>query len=217
MHKTDPADVAVTVRGQSTPPGTVGTAGESQPLDAVSKFLHLGLAIFGVGAWLIGSGWIGAGAGDYDHPDHFWYLQHRWVGITFTAFLFARILWGFVGPAAARFVNWVPWTWPRFKIVLEDIRTLLRFRIPDHATHVGLPGLVQALGLLVFLWLGVSGLINAVAIAPGLKLTGWPRVIKHWHEIGDVLVPAYLLLHVGGALLHSLTGRHVWKKMLFLE
>lgn len=217
MRKADPPGVVEAVRGRPVQPGAPGIADEPEPLDAVSRLLHLGLAVFGVGAWLIGSGWIGAGAGDYDHPDHFWYLQHRWVGITFTGFLLARILWGFVGPRGARFVNWVPWTWPRFKVVLEDIRGLLRFRVPDHPTHVGLSGLVQALGLLVFLWLGVSGLVNAVAITPGVKLTGWPRVIKHWHEIGDVLVPAYLLLHVGGTLVHSLTGRNVWKKMLFLD
>ncbi len=63
-----------------------------QPLDRVTRFLHLGLAVFGVWAWLIGSGWIGAGAADYERPDHFWYIQHRWVGITFTVFLLARIL-----------------------------------------------------------------------------------------------------------------------------
>ena len=188
-----------------------------QPLDKVSRFLHLGLAVFGVAAWLIGSGWIGAGAGDYDHADHFWYLQHRWIGITFTAFLLARVLWGFVGPASARFVNWVPWSWARFKLVIEDVQGLLRFRIPDRSSHQGLSGLVQSLGLLVFLWLGVIGLMNAVAITPGVKLTGWMREVKELHEIGDVLVPAYLILHVGGALLHSLTGRQVWKKMVFLE
>lgn len=188
-----------------------------QSLDRVTRFLHLGLAVFGVWAWLIGSGWIGAGAGDYDHPDHFWYIQHRWVGLTFTAFLLARILWGFIGPANARFVNWAPWTRSRFKLVIEDVRSLLRFRVTDHPTHVGLSGLVQALGLIVFLWLAVSGLSNAIAITPGVKLTGWPRVIKHWHQIGNVLVPGYLILHVGGTIAHSLAGKQVWKKMLFLE
>jgi len=77
-----------------------------QSLDRLTRFLHLGLAVFGVWAWLIGSGWIGAGAGDCDHPDHFWYVQHRWVGLTFTAFLLARILWGSIGPVNARFANW---------------------------------------------------------------------------------------------------------------
>ncbi|HKT32276.1 MAG TPA: cytochrome b/b6 domain-containing protein [Gammaproteobacteria bacterium] len=187
------------------------------PLDGVSRFLHLGLAVFGVWAWLVGSGWIGAGAGDYKKPDHFWYTQHMWVGITFTAFLLARILWGFVGPESAKFRNWVPWNAALFKPVVEDLRTLLRFRIPDRPSHVGLSGLVQALGLLVFLWIGLTGLVNAFTITPGEKLLGWAHEVKELHETADVLVPAYLILHVGGALLHSLTGRPVWRKMLFLE
>jgi len=111
----------------------------------------------------------------------------------------------------------VPWTRSRFKLVIEDVRSLLRFRVPDHPTHVGLSGLLQALGLLLFLWLGVSGSSNAIAITPGVKLTGWLRVIKHWHQIGNVLVPAYSILHVGGTVAHSLAGKQVWKKMLFLE
>lgn len=188
------------------------------PLDVTTRFLHLGLAVFGIWAWLIGSGWIGAGAGDYDHPDHSWYLQHRWVGITFSVFLLLRILWGFVGPASARFANWVPWTRTRFKAVIEDVQSLLHFRFPLRPTHVGIAGLVQALGLLVFLWIALSGLSNAFFITPGVKLAGhWPRFIKHYHEIGDVLIPLYLILHIGGAITHSLAGKQVWKKMLFLE
>ena len=188
------------------------------PLDGVTRLLHLGLAVFGIWAWLVGSGWIGAGAADYEKPDHYWYLQHRWVGITFTVFLLARILWGFVGPASARFANWVPWTRERMRPVVEDVRSLLHLRIPDRPTHVGLSGFVEALGLLVFLWLALSGLSNAITITPGVKLTAaWPHFIKHWHQIGNVLVPAYLILHVGGTVAHSVLGKQVWKKMLFLE
>lgn len=183
-----------------------------QPLDKVSRFLHLGLAVFGVWAW-----WIGEAADDYKRADHFWYTQHMWVGIVFTAFLLARIIWGFVGPQTARFHNWVPWNAALFKPVIEDLRTFLRFRVPERPTHEGLSGLVQALGLLAFLWLGLSGLALSVLITPGSKLGGWAHEIKELHEIGNVLVPAYLILHVGGTLLHSLTGKQVWKKMLFLE
>ena len=188
------------------------------PLDRVTRFLHLGLAVFGVWAWLIGSGLIGAGAADYEQVDHSWYIQHRWVGITFSVFLFARIIWGVIGPTNVRFANWVPWTRDRFQLVIEDVRSLLRLRIPERPTHVGLSGFVEALGLLVFLWMALSGLSNAITITPGVKLTAaWPHFIKHWHQIGNVLVPAYLVLHVGGTVAHSLVGKQVWKKMLFLE
>lgn len=194
------------------------TATPKSSLDVTTRFLHLGLAVFGIWAWLIGSGWIGAGARDYDHVDHFWYLQHRWVGITFSVFLLLRILWGLIGPDSARFGRWVPWTRERFGAVIEDVRTLLHFRFPLRPTHVGIAGLVQALGLLVFLWIAVSGLCNAFAITPGVKLTvPWLRVVKHYHQIGDVLIPLYLVLHIGGAIAHSLGGKQVWRKMLFLE
>lgn len=185
---------------------------QEKPLDGITRFLHLGLAVFGVWAW-----WIGEAADDYKRADHFWYTQHMWVGIAFTVFLLARILWGLVGPPSARFVNWVPWTWSRFKLVIEDLRTLLRFRVPDRPSHMGLSGLVQALGLLAFLWLGLSGLLLAFTITPGARLTGWADGINELHEIGEVLVPAYLILHVGGTVLHIIAGKQVWKKMLFLE
>ena len=131
--------------------------------------------------------------------------------------MLARIVWGVVGPANARFVNWVPFTRSRFKPVIEDVRLLLHFKVPERPTHVGLSGFVEALGLIAFAWLALSGVINAIEITPGIKLLGWPRVIKEWHEIGDVLVPAYLVLHIGGTIAHSLVGKQVWKKMLFLE
>lgn len=187
-------------------------------LDRVTIFLHLGLAVFGVAAWLVGSGIIGAGADDYDHPDHFWYLQHRWIGITFAVFLLARLVWGFVGPASVRFVNWVPWTRARFHWVVEDLRLLAHFKVPERPPHVGIAGLVQSLGLILFVWLALSGLTNAIAITPGMKLEGWPRVIKYWHAAaGGLLIPAYLILHVGGTIAHSLAGKGIWKKMLFLK
>lgn len=188
------------------------SATREQSLDGVTRFLHLGLVVFGVWAW-----WIGDNAGDYKLANHLWYTQHLWVGITFTVFLLARIAWGIVGPASARFGTWVPWNAARFSLVIEDLRTLARLRVPERPAHQGLSGLVQALGLAAFLWLGLSGLALSVLIEPGSKLVGWPHALKELHEIGEVLVPAYLVLHVGAVLLHSLTGRQVWRKMVFLE
>jgi cytochrome b len=183
-----------------------------EPLDRTTRLLHLGLAVFGVWAW-----WIGDGAGDYKRVAHPGYTQHMWVGIAFTAFLFARIVWGLVGPESARFTNWVPWNASRFRAVIEDLRMLLRFRVPDRSSHLGLAGLVQALGLLAFMWLGSSGLVLALTIMPGAPVTGWVHAIKELHEIGKVLVPVYLILHVGAVALHAIAGKPIWKKMLFLD
>lgn len=183
-----------------------------EPLDRTTRLLHLGLAVFGVWAW-----WIGDRAGDYRRIDHSGYTQHMWIGIAFTAFLLARIVWGVVGPESARFVNWVPWNAARFHTVIEDLRALLRFRVPDRPSHLGLAGLVQALGLLAFLWLGASGVLLALTITPGTVVTGWVHTIKELHEIGKVLVPVYLILHVGAVVLHAVAGKPIWKKMLFLD
>ena len=40
----------------------------------------------------------------------------------------------------------------------RDLRELLRLKLPAHeAGHEGLAGLVQAVGLIAFLWMAVSG------------------------------------------------------------
>lgn len=183
-----------------------------EPLDRATRLLHLGLAVFGVWAW-----WIGDRAGDYKRVAHSGYTQHMWVGIAFTAFLLARIVWGLAGPESARFAKWVPWNAARFRLVTEDLRTLLRFHVPDRPSHLGLAGLVQALGLLAFLWLGASGVLLALTITPGIPVIGWVHAIKELHEIGKVLVPVYLVLHVGAVVLHAIAGKPIWKKMLFLD
>ncbi len=73
------------------------------------------------------------------------------------------------------------------------------------------------MGLPAFLWLGLSGLVLSVVIKPGSDLAGCPDAVKELHEIGEVLVPAYLVLHVGAVILHDLAGKQIWRKMLFLE
>lgn len=181
-------------------------------LDVPTRIFHAGLAVFGVAAW-----WLGEDAGDYHKPDHSGYTIHMWVGLTFTVFLALRLLYGFFGPRELRFAAWVPWTRQRFAAVMDDIRTLLRFRLPEPVTHRGLNALVQSLGLLLFTWQGFAGALMSILIVPGERATGWLHGVKEVHQWAAVWIPTYLALHVGAAVLHSITGRHIWKKMLFLE
>jgi cytochrome b len=184
----------------------------SVKLDVPTRVLHLGLAVFGTWAW-----WIGEDAGDYHKPDHSGYVLHLYVGLAFATVLLLRLLWGFIGPQPLRFAAWFPWTRERFAYVKQDIRTLSRLKMPEPVTHRGLNALVQSVGLVLFTWQGVCGIVMSMAIVPGERATGWLHTLKELHQWGGYWIPAYLGLHVGAAVLHALTGRQIWRKMVFLK
>src|SRR5690348_9618209 len=153
-------------------------------LDIPTRVLHLGLAVSGTWAW-----WIGEDAGDYHKPDHSGYLLHMYVGLAFAGFLLLRLLWGSVGPKELRFTAWFPWTRERFTYVKEDLRTLMRFKLPEPDTHRGLSALVQSLGLVLFTWQGASGALMSLLIVPGERVTGWLHDLKEIHQQGSVWIP----------------------------
>jgi cytochrome b len=188
-------------------------ASQDVKLDVPTRVLHLGLVVFGVWAW-----WIGEDAHDYHKPDHSGYTLHMYVGLTFTAFLAARLLYGFFGPRQLRFSTWVPYTRARLAEAGADLRSLARLKMPEPVTHHGLNAAVQSLGLLLFTWQGFSGVLMAILIVPGEKTTGWLSEVREiHHEWGGIWIPGYLALHVGSAVLHALTGRQIWRKMIFLK
>ncbi len=51
-------------------------------LDAGTRFIHLGLAGFGILAWL--TGYL---AGDYKTARYFWFNLHKWCGLGLAGFL----------------------------------------------------------------------------------------------------------------------------------
>jgi cytochrome b len=181
-------------------------------LDVPTRIMHLGLAVFGVWAW-----WLGEDAHDFHRVNHSGYVLHMYVGLTFAAFLTARLAYGFFGPRELRFSAWVPYTRTRFAAAIADLRTMSRFRIPEPVTHQGLNALVQSLALLLFTWQGVSGTLISMLITPGERVHGWLDTFLDIHSIASVWIPGYLILHVGAVVLHALTGHQIWKKMLFLR
>lgn len=181
-------------------------------LDVTTRILHLGLAICGTWAW-----WLGDGAHDFHRVDHSGYILHMWVGLSFAAFLLLRLGYGFFGPRSQRFSTWMPYTRTRFAHVIADVRTLLRFRIPEPVTHQGLNAAIISLALLLFTFQGISGTIMSVYITPGARPEHWLRPIIELHGTGGVWIPAYLILHVGATVLHALTRHQIWKKMVFMK
>lgn len=181
-------------------------------LDIPTRALHLGVAILGTWAW-----WIGEDAGDYHKPVHPNFILHEYVGLAFSAVLALRLVYGFFGPRPLRFSAWVPYTRERYAAVKQDLRTLLRLRMPEPGVHRGLNAAVQSLGLLLFTWQAVCGTVLSMVIVPGERAVGWVHSLKELHQLASIWIPTYLALHVGATVLHALTGRQIWKKMVFLE
>ena len=181
-------------------------------LDFFVRFLHLGILTCGLLAYLT-SDW----AGDYEHVKHLGFNVHKWLGMGLAFFIALRLFYGLVGPANVRFKHWVPYNKAGLILVWEDIVTLLKFHLPYRQSHQGLAGLVQSFGLLIFSWLAFTGSLMFFYLQPGQKTAGVLHFIKELHEIGESVIPIFLALHVGAVLLHALTGRHLWRKMFFLN
>lgn len=177
--------------------------------DTTTRLIHLLLAAVGVAALVSGQF-----AGDYRRPEHAGFDIHRWVGIAMTFALGLRFVWGLAGPSEVRFSSWFPVTRARLMAVREDLAALARLRIPERAGHGGLAGLVQAIGLLAFAWMAVSGAILFAYLETGARATGWARAVKELHEGAQPVVLAYIGLHVGAVIAHSFAGDPVWRRML---
>jgi cytochrome b len=184
----------------------------SEELDSFTIFLHFGLMMFGVLAWLTGD-W----AGDYKKVKHLGFTVHKMLGMGTALFVGARLFQGFWGPEPARFANWVPYTPERLKLVFEDIRNLFTLKLPDRSPHLGLAGLWEAFGLAVFTWMTATGASMFLFLTPGHKARGLWHTVKELHEVGEWLVPVFLAVHVSAVILHALAGDHRWRKIFFLK
>lgn len=184
----------------------------SNDLDSITRFIHLGITLLGILAWI-----TGYFANDYKRMHHIGFDMHKWLGIGLSLFILLRLIYGFIGPKNVQFINWVPYNKERLLLVWEDILTLLKFQLPDRPTHQGLSGLVQTFGLLVFSWMSITGSLMFFYLQPGSKARGMMHFIKEIHEVGNWLIPIFLGIHGGAVILHALAGNHLWRKTFFLE
>lgn len=181
----------------------------------MSRFVllcHFGMMLFGITAWLTGDA-----ADDHKKYEHFWFTMHSWIGMGLVSSLSLYIAYCTFGPRESRFSNWVPFTKGRLLMVWQDISSLLKFRLQESRSHQGLAGLVQFFGVLVFAGMAATGASMFFLLEPGSKEKGLIHAIKEVHEVGEILIPLYLSIHVGAVLLHSIAGRPVWRRMFFFK
>lgn len=176
----------------------------NKDFSTAAKLIHLGLAGFGIAAYLTGELAEGGSASNG-------YLLHAYLGLSLAAVMITRLVAGMGSGESLGFRHWKLFSKVQMKQVVADLRGLFSWKIPDGDRHSGLAGLVQALGLLIFAWMAFSG-TGLFFIDEASQHTLF-EAIEEAHEAGESLIPLYLIMHVGAVVLHSLVGKPVWQHM----
>lgn len=169
-----------------------------------ARLIHMGLAVFGIAAYLT------AEAAEHS-DDGFGYQLHAYLGLTLMAFILLRAFGGYFGSASMRFSSWSPFSKSQWAQALDDVKNLLQFKLPERGMHEGIAGLVQAFGLIIFAWMGATG--TALYFINESTHGTLFEIFEETHEVGESLIPLFLLMHIGAVIAHSLAGKPNWKKM----
>lgn len=181
-------------------------------IDNVTITLHLSLALFGIIAFLTGD-W----ADDYKKAIHDGFDTHGWLGLAVAVVIAIRLAYGLAGPESSRFSRWIPFTSERLALVWKGISNLIGLRLPDRQSHSYISGLLKSLGLALFAWMALTGSFMFFFLEPGAKANGFAKQVMGMHEVGEALIPAYLVLHIGAVVVHAIFKRQIWRQMVFLR
>ena len=148
------------------------------------------------------------------YEDTIWNL-HILSGYVLTAGLLARLLWGLVGPASARWRDlWHPAAW---KASLKTLRLPSAHRVG----HDPLASLAYLFAYGVMAFMVVTGLGLAASEFQAGPLAGWlgnatwlEDVLKDPHEAGFALMLGFVGLHLAALVFHHLRGERVARSML---
>lgn len=172
------------------------------------RFIHMGLAAFGIFAYLTAEG--------AEHNDGgLAYQLHAYLGLAVMAFVLLRILKGVTGSSELRFSSWSPFSKTQWLQALADVKSLAQLKLPEQGMHGGIAGLVQAFGLMIFAWMAATG--TALYFIDESSNGMLFELFEETHEVGEELIPLFLLLHVGAVIAHSLLGKPNWQKMWRLD
>lgn len=140
---------------------------------------------------------------------------HILSGYVLASGLMARLLWGLVGPASARWSDlWHPAVW---KNSLKNMRLPSAHRVG----HDPIASLAYLLiyGVMAFMVVTGMGLaaseFQAGPLAAWFGNAGWLEdILKDPHEAGFVLVLGFISLHMAALVFHQLRGERVAQSMV---
>jgi len=169
-----------------------------------AKLIHLAMAFFGIFAFL-------SGELAEDGISSNGYIIHSYLGLSLASIMLIRVIIGFTSSQTLSFKAWSPFSKQQRQYAIEDFRALLSLKVPNRGLHEGLAGITQAFGLLIFIWMSVTG-TTLFMLGSGSDSNVF-EYVEEIHEVGESLIPFYLALHVGSVILHSLCGKPIWRKM----
>lgn len=130
---------------------------------------------------------------------------HLWCGYLLLIGLVARLVWGLVGPAHARFTElWRPGVW------LQAIRKRQFFSPPEAMGHHPLASLAYvAFYAMAWIMAGTGLALAAIdqGVGPLFNALGYAFESKAWfrtpHDWLEELLLAFVLLHLAALILHE--------------
>lgn len=133
---------------------------------------------------------------------------HVWAGYILGLFLLARVVWGFIGSAHARFSDFVY----RPGETVRYVRDLLLFRAKRHLGHSPGGGAMVVLLLILLTATVVTGLMvyggdQQAGPLAGLLSREAGESLEDLHEMLANITLALVVLHVGAVILASLVHR----------
>jgi len=180
--------------------------------DPLLRLLHWAIALSILA--LIATSQLAEAFEDGPYESTVWDL-HILAGYGLTAALLARLLWGLVGPASARWQDlWHPAAW-------KDSLKKLRLPSAHRVGHDPIASLAYLFAYGVMALMVVTGLGLAASefqtgpLAAWLGNAGWVEdVMEDPHEFGFALLLGFVGLHMAALVFHQLRGERVAQSMV---
>jgi len=152
-----------------------------------------------------------------DDVQVFFFEVHEWVGMLALTLVVLRLGWALLSQEAS-WLRLFPYFSAKGRKQLpqelkHEMLNMFKAKFAESGQQSPLSGIVHGLGLLLVLALGATGALMLYGMEASGQMTGLVHLAKEVHEALGGLLWVYLIAHVGMALLHTLLGHAVLRRM----